>query len=361
MNTLQRGGWAVGAAALALASQVHAQTQTQAQTQAQTSAPPAIPSSSVTLYGVVDMAVESGRTGNGGLQRLESGVIAGSRWGLRGTEDLGGGQRALYVVEAGFNGDTGASGQGGLAFGRQVFVGLGGGWGQLTAGRHYTTLHTSLASYALTGLIWGNAANYFRDGTVLRASNSLRYQSPNMGGFTVRGMYSFGEAAGSSVASLYGGSVDYAAGPWALGASWMQRRTTAVNTDRYALLGAAYDFGVARAALLLSTRRDDLPAATSGQGRFYEASVTVPMGMAGQWLLSYGAYHGQARAQSDARALSVRYDHSLSKRTKLYAGVGRIHNEAGAAFTINTASNAGPVVQAGSRPSSVVLGISHAF
>ncbi|MCG8986758.1 porin [Delftia acidovorans] len=361
MKTLQRGGWAVGAAALALASHVHAQTQTQAQTQAQTSAPPAIPSSSVTLYGVVDMAVESARTGNGGLQRLESGVIAGSRWGLRGTEDLGGGQRALYVVEAGFNGDTGASGQGGLAFGRQVFVGLGGGWGQLTAGRHYTTLHTSLASYALTGLIWGNAANYFRDGTVLRASNSLRYQSPNMGGFTVRGMYSFGEAAGSSVASLYGGSVDYAAGPWALGASWMQRRTTAVNTDRYALLGAAYDFGVARAALLLSTRRDGLPAATSGQGRFYEASVTVPMGMAGQWLLSYGAYRGQARAQSDARALSVRYDHSLSKRTKLYAGVGRIHNEAGAAFTINTASNAGPVVQAGSRPSSVVLGISHAF
>lgn len=56
MNTLQRGGWAVGAAALALASQVHAQAQAQAQ--AQTSAPPAIPSSSVTLYGVVDMAVE---------------------------------------------------------------------------------------------------------------------------------------------------------------------------------------------------------------------------------------------------------------------------------------------------------------
>src|SRR2546427_12863075 len=71
----------------------------------------------------------------------------------------------LFRSEAGFNGDTGASGQGGLAFGRQVFVGLGGGWGQLTAGRHYTTLHTSLASYALTGLIWGNAANYFRDGT----------------------------------------------------------------------------------------------------------------------------------------------------------------------------------------------------
>jgi len=52
---------------------------------------------------------------------------------------------------------------------------------------------------------------------------------------------------------------------------------------------------------------------------------------------------------------------SAEELKKLYAGVGRIHNEAGAAFTINTASNAGPVVQTGSRPSSVVLGISHAF
>lgn len=316
---------------------------------------------SVTLYGVVDMAVESARTGNGSLQRLESGVVAGSRWGLRGTEDLGGGQRALYVVEAGFNGDTGLSGQGGLAFGRQVFVGLGGGWGQLTAGRHYTTFHTSLATYALTGLIWGNAANYFRDGTVLRASNSLRYQSPTVGGFTARAMYSFGEGSGTTVGSLYGGSLDYAAGPWTAGASWMQRRTTAANTDRYALLGAAYDFGVARASLLLSTRRDDLPAATSARGRFYEASVTVPVSAVGQVLLSYGAYSGQARANSDARALSLRYDHSLSKRTKLYAGVSRIRNDAGAAFTINTASNAGPVVAAGSHPSSVLVGVSHAF
>src|SRR5256885_5260827 len=88
MNTLQRGGWAVGAAALALASQVHAQAQAQAQ--AQTSAPPAIPSSSVTLYGVVDMAVGSARTGNGGPQRLGSGRSAGSRGGPPCQAGLGG-------------------------------------------------------------------------------------------------------------------------------------------------------------------------------------------------------------------------------------------------------------------------------
>jgi len=345
MKTLKKGGLslaAMAAAALPLAG--HAQNQT-----------------NVTLYGVVDMAVESFQTGAGHITRAESGVVAGSRWGVRGTEDLGGGQRALFVAEAGFNADTGAAGQGGLGFGRQVFVGLGGGWGQLTAGRHYTTFHTSLATYSLTGLIWGNAANYFRDGSVLRANNSLRYQSPEIAGFTVRGMQSWGEAAGSRVGDLYGFSVDYAAGPWTAGVSLMDRRTTDANTDRYRVAGLAYDFKVAKASLLVSTRRDDLPVATSNDGRFYEASVTVPVNPAGLLLLSYGAYSGQARAQTDAKALSLRYDYQLSKRTKLYAGVSRIQNQAGAAFTINTASNAGPVVAAGSRPSSVLAGVSHSF
>src|SRR5260221_11019323 len=96
MNTLQRGGWAVGAAALALASQVHAQAQAQAQ--AQTSAPPAIPSSSVTLYGVVDMAGESARPGNAGLRRLGRGGIARAALGPAVTGVPGRGQRASYWV-----------------------------------------------------------------------------------------------------------------------------------------------------------------------------------------------------------------------------------------------------------------------
>ena len=264
-------------------------------------------------------------------------------------------------MEAGLNADTGERAQGGLAFGRQIFVGMGGSWGQLTVGRHYTTFHTSLASYALTGLIWGNAANYFRDGSVLRADNSLRFQSASMAGLVVRGMYSFGENAGTNVGRQFGGSLDYTRGPWSLGASLWERRTTAQNTDRYRLLGGSYDFKVARAALLLSTREDDLPDAASKRGRFFEASMTIPVSTAGQLLLSYGQFQGRARANSDARALSVRYDHALSKRTKLYAGVSAIRNEADAAFTINSASNAGPSVPKGSRPRSLLVGIAHSF
>ncbi|WP_019043892.1 porin [Comamonas testosteroni] len=348
MTSLQSGGLAVAAAFISACSLAQAQT-----------AGPA--TSQVTLYGVVDMAAESVSTGAGRTLRAESGVLAGSRWGVRGTEDLGGGLRALYVMEAGLNADTGERGQGGLAFGRQIFVGMGGDWGQLTVGRHYTTFHTSLASYALTGLIWGNAANYFRDGTVLRADNSLRFQSASMAGLVVRGMYSFGENAGTNVGRQFGGSLDYTRGPWSLGASLWERRTTAQNTDRYHLLGGSYDFKVARAALLLSTRGDDLLDAASNRGRFFEVSMTIPVSTAGQVLLSYGQFQGRARANSDARALSVRYDHALSKRTKLYAGVSAIRNEADAAFTINSASNAGPSVPKGSKPRSLLVGISHSF
>jgi hypothetical protein len=90
-------------------------------------------------------------------------------------------------------------------------------------------------------------------------------------------MYSFGENAGTNVGRQFGGSLDYTRGPWSLGASLWERRTTAQNTDRYRLLGGSYDFKVARAALLLSTREDDLPDARGGHIiadiKSYEATI----------------------------------------------------------------------------------------
>lgn len=319
--------------------------------------------SSVTLFGVVDSGVEIVNVGAGSITRVESGLIAGSRWGLRGVEDLGSGNRIIYTLESGINVDTGVAAQGGLLFGRQAFVGASGGWGQLTAGRHYTVYWNTLATYALTGLIWGNASNYFRDGTVLRADNSVRYQSPSMGGVVVRGLVALGEAAnGASTGTIYNGSVQYDGSSFSAGGSYLKRRTTATNTDQYAALGASYDFKVAKVSLLASQREDDLPAATSNEGLFYELSATVKVGNAGSVFLSYGAFDGTARANTDAQALSLRYDHSLSKRTRLYAGISKIKNDSGARFTINSASNAGlAVTAAGKDPQSVIVGISHTF
>src|ERR1044072_252963 len=79
--------------------------------------------STVTLYGLVDMYMEHGKVGASSLNRLSSGGLYGSRWGMRGTEDLGGGLSAVFNLESGFSADTGVPGQGGLAFGRNSFVG----------------------------------------------------------------------------------------------------------------------------------------------------------------------------------------------------------------------------------------------
>lgn len=87
--------------------------------------------SSVTIYGVVDMALQHQNTGDpaGSTLGLDSGIQSGSRLGFKGSEDLGGGLKANFQLEMGINADTGSSAQGGRAFGRQAFVGLSGNFG----------------------------------------------------------------------------------------------------------------------------------------------------------------------------------------------------------------------------------------
>src|SRR5450830_737338 len=93
--------------------------------------------SSVTIYGVVDMAFQAESKAGVKKYAIDSGEQAGSRLGFKGTEDLGGGLKAIFDIEAGILGDSGAS-QGGLTFGRQSWVGLTGDFGTVKAGRQYT-------------------------------------------------------------------------------------------------------------------------------------------------------------------------------------------------------------------------------
>lgn len=85
--------------------------------------------SSVVLYGVIDAGVSyvnhaAVTGGSKSLFKYDDGVAQGSRWGLKGNEDLGGGLSAIFVLENGFNSGTGTLGQGSRMFGRQAFVGL---------------------------------------------------------------------------------------------------------------------------------------------------------------------------------------------------------------------------------------------
>lgn len=97
--------------------------------------------SSVTLYGIIDEGFNVNTNAGGKhLYNLTSGVLQGSRFGLRGTEDLGGGLKAIFVLENGFDVNSGKLGQGGLMFGRQAYVGLSSQFGTVTLGRQYDSV-----------------------------------------------------------------------------------------------------------------------------------------------------------------------------------------------------------------------------
>ncbi|MDA1813394.1 porin, partial [Bacillus cereus] len=107
--------------------------------------------SSVEMFGIVDVHINSARSGATRLSRLEDGGSAASRIGFRGSEDLGGGLKAIYTLESGFAPDQGTFNQGGRGFGRQSWVGLGGNWGSLTMGRQNSMLFWSLLDSDIIG------------------------------------------------------------------------------------------------------------------------------------------------------------------------------------------------------------------
>jgi len=183
--------------------------------------------STVTLYGIVDNGIgysnsqtSLGSTSNGhSAVKMISGVWAGSRFGLKGAEDLGGGTKAIFQLESGFNSATGAQQYTNAMFGRQAWVGLTNQtYGTLTAGRQYTSYYQLLSPYSpttwLTGFYGAHPGDLDGLDTIYRANNTVEYTSPKLYGVTVSGSYSLGGVAGSfNRGSTWSTAIQYASGP----------------------------------------------------------------------------------------------------------------------------------------------------
>jgi predicted porin len=209
--------------------------------------------SSVTLYGIVDDAIawqssstKLGSTSGGKSQvQLMSGAWSGSRFGFRGSEDLGGGLHAVFQLENGFNVDTGASGQGGLEFGRRAFVGLDSNqYGAVTLGRQYTPYFTLLLPYSpitWLGMHPGDVDGF--DFTV-RANSSIVYISPKLYGFTFGGMYALGGTPGSfNNGSTWSGALQYATGPVGVAAGFLRINNSTVGGGAFGASSTATSGG----------------------------------------------------------------------------------------------------------------------
>jgi predicted porin len=329
---------------------------------------------SLSIYGLVDAGLvreNGGPAGN--VTKLTSGIQNGSRLGFKGTEDLGGGLQAKFVLEAGFNMDDGTSGQGiaaipagtpGFAarsasnrlFGRQAYVGLGGTWGSVTLGRQYNPHYLALAEVDPFGAgLAGNVANFIP--TVLRMDNTIKYTTPTWSGFTADLAYSLGEVPGSNTARRqWGVSVGYANGPLNVKAAYHHGEgditdaafpsitpgvvagIPAGQKEKSWLVAGKWDFGVAAAHLAFNSTKAD--GTLAEDMRDWLVGVSAPFGP-GTILASYIRKNDRTTLGADANQWALGYTHALSKRTNLYTSFSKVNNDRDLTFTAGNATERG--------------------
>jgi predicted porin len=375
--------------------------------------------SSVTLFGIVDAGFRfTSNAGGHPSRELAGGNQSANRFGLTGTEDLGGGLKAIFTLENGFNLANGTIANGGLLFGRQAFVGVSSNFGSVTLGRQYTTLTAFLTQFE-AGADWAARGSGFGyhpgglddvDGTQ-RANNAIKFTSASYNGLRFGGTYSLGGIAGAvtqnEIISL---GLAYNRGPFAFGAAYMfvknpnfalfgtngnSNTPTSANASNitspvfrgYAaaksqqVLGAGMSYQIDKATIggiFTSTQLNDIggtqvngappaPGVAGTSPRFntaelnlkYQIIPTLQLGLAYAYTRS-SSYAGQTGASYQQCALGA--DYFLSKSTDLYlvglhekaAGIDSTGKPAVAAMTFATPSTS-------NEQSALMFGIRHSF
>ncbi|WP_158602118.1 porin [Pararobbsia silviterrae] len=331
----------------------------------------AMAQSSVSLYGSLDIGAQyltHADTKGDSSVGLQSGNAIPSYFGIKGSEDLGGGYAAVFRLESGITMNNGGLTDPSSLFSRYAYVGLQSPYGTVEVGRQFGIMFdetlfydpTYLAQYSVmsTGLI--ALAN-------LNPNNGIKYISPNLDGFEATAMYGFGEQiAGNFRAGTYiGAGVSYKGATFHLRGVFEQTRgsldtTTGIDTsgleDTRASIAATWNISATTLFLGFANVSGDLEL--SPPGNIYWAGVTYQISSSWSVLAEFMRYdtHGGMQGRPNWYVLGSTY--SLSPRTSLYAYAGVLDNHGGKDFTLNTYdfTSSGGVSQTG-----VQLGITHQF
>ncbi|WP_118184834.1 porin [Paraburkholderia phosphatilytica] len=311
--------------------------------------------SSVTLYGILDVGIrmDTHQTATGGkLYTMgNGGALSSDRWGMLGSEDLGGGMKAVFQLESGFTPNTGALQQATPAgatriFGRTAFVGLSSPYGTVTVGRQYALIHETVASNDVFSL-----ANYSQtfafqaagETAGARLDNSIRYTSPQFAGITLRGQYTLGGVAGDfHHASSPEVSFTYANGPLTVNGAYVVVNDIGGLTPATSTYGSTY-YGI---TIPDSTQKAAAIGATYAFSKFklyanYIYSHVWPadykndsFSVAGDYLVTpnidirlpvYVDFMHHAGTSGTRITTGPVVDYLFSKRTDVYAGFDYNH------------------------------------
>ena len=362
---------------------------------------------SVTLYGLLDVGMNyASNIGGHSQYSMGAGNLSGNRWGLRGTEDLGGGLKTVFVLENGFSVANGRLGQGGDEFGRQAYVGLSSSnIGTVAFGRQYDSINDLMYMFVAAQMWAGYASAHPGDVDNTDGSNhinnAIKFRSVSYGGLTFEGTYSFGGIAGRfNQNQIWTIAANYTRGPLTLGAAFADAQdpnfsyfgnnaassTTGSNMtasrvysgyasakkQRIFVAGASYVVGGATFGVNYSNTQfkdigtlPGLPATgAGGDARFHDIEVNVLYQLTPELYLGAGYNYlkgyGVNGATYNQGAIGV--DYLLSKRTDLYANAVYQHASGNDSTGGKAVANLnGLTASTTQNQAEVVVGIRHRF
>jgi predicted porin len=297
--------------------------------------------STVTLFGVADVAMRNVKNGDNSVQSLTSGGINTSRLGFRGVEDLGGGLRAGFWLESGLNMDSGTAGDtAGRFWNRRSTASLSGQFGEVRLGRDFSPSYSAFTDFDVFGDNGVAAGGKFFNklGTTVdtntRADNLVSYFLPAMGG--VYGQVAVAAGEGTSGKKYMGGRIGYAAGPLNLNFGYGTTSVTPLvaGADKYkvATVGASYDLGVAKLQGYYSQNKYAAQKVAT-----YSLGASMPVGTVGVLKAAYTSVNAKGTGidANDAHQFALGYVYNLTKRTALYTTVAKINNKGNAAYVVD--------------------------
>lgn len=333
--------------------------------------------SSVSVYGVVDASVESVKgVGTSNVTRVSSGNLASSRLGFKGTEDLGGGLKANFVLEAALDVDTGETKKDRF-FDRAAWVGIAGGFGELRLGRQDTSIGLLAGNTSILGQQGYDdlkIAKTFSGDAYRRTDNAITYILPKfVDGLSAQVQYSTaadytktdnGETAGSKRGEHYGLNVQYAANGFSAGLGYISAKNDVAgdikDTGLLAYLG--YDFGVAK---LTGYFEQDKRDGAAEKRQVVGGRVDVPVGKDFKLQASYSQVKDHSFSATDtngddAKIIALKGVYSLSKRTSVYALFTNVKNDDKSALSLDSKLVTTPATL-GKTSRGFAIGLSHKF